>query len=96
MALAPPGKDNQEEEELGVRKKGRPFTMRFLHRNEEMAWERAQRSTMTNWCNYILKPFVFFFFFFFDFYLNFLSSSSFLIFEEGNFHSIFLDLISLN
>ena len=37
---------------------GRPFTMRFLHRNEEMAWERAQRSTLTNWMNYILKKYV--------------------------------------
>jgi hypothetical protein len=41
---------------------GRPFTMRFRHRNEEMAWERAQRSTLTNWMNYILKKFLSLFF----------------------------------
>ena len=39
----------------GRRGRGRPFTMKFLHRNEEMAWERAQRSTFMNWANYHLK-----------------------------------------
>jgi hypothetical protein len=38
-------------------KKERVFTMRFRHRNEEMAWERAQRSTLTNWTNFLLKRF---------------------------------------
>jgi hypothetical protein len=55
------GEDSKTKEgDVPEKKKSRrPFTMKFLHRNEEMAWESAQRSTMTNWTNYMLKPFLF-------------------------------------
>ena len=76
---------------------GRPFTMKFFHRNEQMAWERAQRNTFTGWANYHLKKFFFLFFFLcvcccfvYKLWIIFLLSFFLFSFPSSLFHFLFL------